>query len=189
MEEKFREILEEKKASDLKQRRITVFVVLGSLVLLAIIYVSATRQQHVNSSLQQELDTTKTVAVRADSVTNKLRDSLNDMNRQMRGVVECYGVPNGQKSRTGLTEYNFTLGIRDTGLVSRLSHVDYFFADPTYSPQIKTAHNPRDNFRLTIYNCWGCMTVVPIYLHFKSGATDTINFPMCDKAKIRLPKL
>jgi hypothetical protein len=136
------------------------------------------------------LDTTKLILTRKDSLVKTLNDTLKIVRLDLKKeIVECIGLPLGTNTANGLPKFNFILRIKDTSLIVELSSVGYYFDDVTYRPKLKISSNAKNNFSIAVNNSWGCMAMVPVYLHFKNNTTDTILFPMCDKAKITLPKI
>jgi hypothetical protein len=190
MKDELEELIESKKKNDKKQRNISLIIILFAFILLSFIFFLITQKQKTNEILRQTVDSTKIVITRNDSVVKQLSDTLTKVRRALNGdIIECFGIPTGTKTKDGLPKYNFTIKIKDTSLLSRLSSVDYYFNDITYSPKLKTSNNPGNLFSIKIPNSWGCMPIVPVYLHYKDRNIDTILFRMCDKARIILPKI
>jgi len=176
----FEELIEQKKASDRRQRKITAVIILVSIAIVFIIFHFTTKTKNANETLSQKLDTAVTNA-------KKLTDTLKMISNN--NVVECTGIPTGTKTSSGLAKYDFTLRINDKSLNNLLNSVDYYFADDTYNPKLKTAVDAKKNFEIVVKGCWGCMSIVPVYLHYKNSRIDTIFFHMCEKARISLPRL
>jgi hypothetical protein len=183
----FEKLIEEKKQSDRKQRKTTFLFILLSLAVIAAIYLFTINTKKANDVLSQKLDT---VQVIKDSLSKKLNDTLSFMTKELKSdIIECIGIPTGRETSNGLPLYEFTLRITDTSIISSLKKVDYYFADDSYHPKLKSSDNPLKFFGIKIPNSWGCMPTVPIYLHFKDNSIDTILFPMCNKAKLKLPQI
>jgi hypothetical protein len=127
----------------------------------------------------------------------KLYDSLNTEIKKLsaalkmnngNGLIECLGKPTGTYSSSGLPMYNFVMRISKAGISEKLSRVEYLFDHSSYNPRLKPSKSSKTNFSIEIRNSWGCLDIVTVYLYFKNNQVDTIAFPMCDKAKIDLPK-
>lgn len=190
MKDELEKLIESKKQNDKKQRRVSVFIILSAFILISFIFFLITQKQKTNEILKQTVDSTKVAMKKNDYVVKQLKDTLKKVRKALKvDIIECLGIPLGTETKDGLPKYNFTFKIKDTSLLSRLSSVDYYFDDITYNPKLKTSFNPKNNFSIKISNCWGCMNIVPVYLHYKDHNIDTVFFRMCDKAKIVLPKI
>jgi hypothetical protein len=131
---------------------------------------------------------------KSQKITAKTEKSLNDSRDTVRlfksiikkDIVECTALTLKDRMDNGDAIYLFTLKIADSLLVPQLSRVDYFFDHPSYKPKLKTTSDSSNNFSIS-YRGWGCISKVPVYLHYKKTLTvDTIVFPMCDKTKVVL---
>jgi hypothetical protein len=190
MKNDFEKIIEEKKATDKRQRKISTIILLICIAVILLIFYSVTKKQKANADLTQKLDSAKVIVSLKDSQTKKLSDTLSTIKKEIKKeIVECIGIPTGTKTANGLPKYNFTIRIKDSSIISSLNSVDYYFNDDTYNPKLKTSINSQNKFSIVIPNSWGCMPIVPVYLHYKNSTRDTILFPMCDKAKLDLPKI
>jgi len=176
-------LIENKRKSDRRQRIFSLVLILTSLVILFLIFIFTKNTKENNLKLESKLDTTEIIK---DSIEAKL-NNLSEKNKT--DIIECIGVPTGGKAISGIPLYDFTICIIDSTIISSLNKVEYFFADDTYNPKLKISENASNNFSIKITNSWGCMSIVPVYLYYKNNNVDTINFPMCDKAKLKLPEL
>ena len=190
MKDELEKLIESQKQNDKRQRRTSLIIISVAAMLIFIIFYSITKKQKANETLVQTLDTTKVLITKKDSIVKQLKDTLMKVKRNLKEeVVECIGVPLGTTTTTSLPQYKFTIRIKESSLISQLVKVDYYFDDITYHPKLKTSTNSKNNFSISINKSWGCMEIVPVYLHYKNNSLDTILFPMCDKAKIVLPKI
>lgn len=190
MKDELEKLIQLKKQNDKKQRTISLVIILLSIGLISFIFYLTTQKQRTNENLTKTLDTTKQIITIKDSIVDQLKDTLKTVRKDLKAeIIECIGVSTGTTTSNGLPKYNFTIRVKERSLVSELSSVEYYFDDVTYHPKLKTSNNPKNNFSITIPNSWGCMNLVPVYLHFKNNAIDTVFFPMCDKAKIAIPKI
>lgn len=185
--EDFEKLIAEKKLLDKKQWRINVLITFISIVIIVIIINLTTKTKNINETLTNKLDTAYVIK---DSLARKLKDTLQIISKKYESdIIECFGFPTGKKTSTGLPMYNFTIRIFDSSILPTLKKVDYYFADDTYNPKLKTSDNAIKHFAININNSWGCMNIVPVYLHFTDNRVDTIFFPMCKKARLDLPKI
>jgi hypothetical protein len=190
MKDELEKLIESKKQNDKNQRKISVIIILSAFILLFFIFFLITQKQKTNEILKQTVDSTKIAITKNDSVVKQLSDTLTKVRKALKAdIIECFGIPSGTETKDGLPKYNFTIKIKDTSLISKLSSVDYYFDDITYNPKLKTSTNPKNNFSIKIFNSWGCMNIVPVYLYYKDHNIDTVLFQMCDKAKIILHKI
>ena len=145
---------------------------------------------------ENKITTTENQLIQKDSLTTMLNDSLNIIKQIINeDKVECNATLLNARMADGNPLYVFTLKIKDSLIISKLSSVDYFFAHSSFNPRLKTSKDAKNNFKLS-YKGWGCLDTVQVYLHykeslktdtsFKSPKTDTIIFRMCDKTKIEL---
>jgi hypothetical protein len=177
------ELIENKKKSDKKQRIISMIFTSISLIILFVIFMLIKNTKEDNLELGNKL-------VTKNKITDSLENRLNTISNAFKSdIIECIGVPTMRKTVTGLPLYDFTMCITDSITILSLKKVEYFFADDTYNPKLKISENASQKFSIIITNSWGCMNIVPVYLHYKNNNVDTINFPMCDKAKLKLPEL
>jgi hypothetical protein len=176
----FEELFEQKMASDRRQRIITILIIVVSFIVVFMIFHFTTKTKNANETLSQKLDT-------AVYNAQKLTDTLKMI--ASANAVECIGMPTGAKTASGLPLYDFTFKINDKALVHSLSSVDYYFDNDTYNPKLKTVASAQNNFEIVVKGCWGCMSILPVYLHFKDSRIDTIYFHMCEKSRINLPRL
>lgn len=125
-----------------------------------------------------------------DSITTVLIDTLKMMQEVMKkDRVECITNPLKDKMPNGDPLFLFTLRVADSALLDQLEKVEYYFDHPSYNPKLKVSTQKETGFSIK-YKGWGCMSIVPVYLHYVSDdKIDTVLFPMCDKAKIELSKL
>lgn len=141
----------------------------------------------VSNKLNNNVTPNKKLYDSLNKEINKLRAALKMNNGNE--IIECLGKPTGSYSSTGLPMYNFIMRISKPSISEKLSKVEYLFDHYTYNPKLKPSKNSKTNFSVEIRNSWGCLNIVTIFLYFKNNQVDTIAFPMCDKAKINLPKL
>jgi hypothetical protein len=173
-------LIEVKKASDKKQRRISILIISISLITLVGVSIITSRIRYENVTLI----VTKS---RNDSVEQRLSETVKSLSEELKSnIIECVGVPTGRRTINGLPLYDLTMRISDTSIVSALKKVEYYFADNTYNPKLKSSDDSSGFFSIHITNSWGCMTTVPVYLHYKNNTIDTIRFPMCEKIRLRL---
>jgi hypothetical protein len=190
MKDELEKLIESKKRNDKKQRTISLVIISVAIALIFFIFYSITQKQKANETLSQTLDTTKLIITKKDSAVKRLNETLTTVRKEVKNeVIECIGVPTKTTTAEGLQKYNFTFRIKDRSLISELIRVDYYFNDVTYHPKLKTSVNSQNNFSISIPNSWGCMNIVPVYLHYKDNRVDTVLFSMCDKAKIILPRI
>ena len=182
--EDFKKLIEDKKASDRKQRRVSLIVISIFILITAIVFLIVIGIRKENSLLIETLDTTK---VKKDSLAQILNDTVKFISKRMESeIIECIGNPTGRVTPDGIPLYNLTMRISDTSIVSDLKKVEYYFDDDTYSPKLKVSNDSSNFFRIRITSSWGCLPRVPVYLYYKNDRVDTIIFPMCDKIKIQL---
>jgi len=190
MNEELEKLIQSKQEADKRQRKISFLIIFSSLVLIFFIYYSITQKHKENVNLIQTLDTTRNSSEKKDAALTRLNDTLQIVKREVRvDMVQCVGTPTGTKTQSGLPKYNFVISIKKGPVIAQLESVGYFFNDASYRPMLKLSDDPKSNFSIRIPNSWGCMPVVPVYLHYKDKTTDTIIFPMCEKSKIALPSL
>jgi len=177
------ELLEKKKADDKKQRIITTVIVSLSIVAVLVIFSVVTITNKTNVDLIKNIDTTKLV-------TQRLNDTIQFYSKELKSdIILCVGKPTRRITSNGLPKYNFTFEISDSAIISNLLKVDYYFADDSYNPKLKSSDNAENKFKIFVNDSWGCMKIVPIYLHYKNDKVDTLLFRMCDKARLDLPEI
>lgn len=142
-------------------------------------------------SRQSELiDTTENLIKKDIQQQSILQDTISKIKESIKkDTIECIGVSTGTRTSSGLPKYNFTMRISDSSITTLLERVDYYFDHYTYTPKLKSSDSAITNFRVQITNSWGCMNIVPVYLHYKTHQIDTIFFRMCDKLRLDLPEL
>jgi len=157
------------------------------MILILIIFVSITNTKKDNQILNKRLDTVQLVK---EALSQKLDNTLRAISKELKtDMIECIFKPIGTQTADGLPLYHVIMRITDSSIIPSLNKVDYNFDHYSYTPKIKSSHDPRKNFSISIPKSYGCLDIVPVYLHYKNNKVDTILFSMCEKARIMLPSI
>ena len=187
MQDSIEALISAKKKRDHKQRNITLIIVFIGLVMILLIMTVLTKTKDENVNLKHSLDTTTQKLLVTDSLVDVLASDTSSAGALFSGIT-CRGLPTGQFGN-GLPKYTFGIQVEDSVICSKLDKVEYFFDDASYNPRLKASSNRENGFQVLIKNSWGCMPVLPVYLHFKDAHVDTVQFPMCDNIRVTLPAI